>query len=182
MLVTIPICIYCMYCLSHYGWLDCIYKRVLFIQGFIGIFNSIASVLLMFYIILMPTPNANNFKTVLLPFIIIYGILTGLTVLSSYLFYDSGIYKADKQDCHAVYFNIIYVNVVLSVIPCYIITCYFIIAGCWNILNVVVCSPPEIRQPDRENNKSRPAFINPQKVFTLEEEEELELLTDAELF
>jgi len=178
MLVTIPICIHCMYCLSHYGWLDCKYKRELFIQGFVGIFNSIASVLLMFYIILMPTPNANNFKTVLLPFIIIYGILTGFTVLSSYLFFDSGLYKADKQDCHAVYFNIIYVNQVLSVIPCYIITCYFIIAGCWSIINMV-CSSPVNQRPAHTQT---PAFINPQKVFTLEEEAELELLTDAELF
>jgi hypothetical protein len=46
----------------------------------------------------------------------------------------------------------------------------------------MVCFSPIIQRPERKNNKSRPAFINPQKVFTLEEEEELELLTDAELF
>ena len=180
MLATIPICIYCMYSLSHYGWHDCTYKRELFIQGLVGIFNSITSVLLMFYIILMPELNANNFKTVLLPFIIIYGILTGLTVLSSYLFFESGLYKADKHDCQAIYFNIIYVNLVLSIIPCYIITCYFIIAGCWNVIDMV-CYSPVIQRSVHVTNKS-PAFINPQKVFTLEEEEELELLTDAELF
>ena len=171
-----------MYGLSHYGWQDCLYKRELFIQGFVGIFNSIVSVLLMFYIILMPELNANNFKTVLLPFIIIYGILTGLTVLSSYLFFDSGLYKADKHECQAIYFNIIYVNLVLSIVPCYIITCYIIIAGCWNMINMI-CHSPVIQRPGHENNKLRTtAFINHRKVFTLEEEEELELLTDAELF
>ena len=47
----------------------------------------------------------------------------------------------------------------------------------------MICHSPVIQRPGHENNKLRTTtFINPRKVFTLEEEEELELLTDAELF
>ena len=148
-----------MYLLAHYGWMDCYNKRDLFIQGITSVFNTIITILILFYIILMPEPGPSNFKSVLLPFIILYGIQSGISVLNTYLFIDSHLYLGKMHDCSPVYFRMVYTNTVLGLIPHYMLTIYLILAGCWKVISGTYSSCQT--GLDMVTTQETQTFINP---------------------